>query len=145
MQELLKKASAQQIRQPRLDLEANGIAKHNRGIVKVRWEAKKNKIRNGIPLPSEPFPRLVDHPKFSELLAASNGDGMEGSTDGIGAPILVGQSQAWSTLPWQYERSFDVYMAETQGVVWASTRAVRVLPLARSGPSKHGTGLSIVS
>ena len=37
-------------------------------IAKARWEAKKQKIRHGIPLPQEPFPLLIEHPKFYELL-----------------------------------------------------------------------------
>ena len=98
----MKNSCPQQIRQPRLDVEARGIAKKNRLIAKARWEAKKNKIRNGIPLPSEPFPTLVDLPKFSELLAGSNADGVAGTGDGVGVLLPVAHSQHWLTEALQF-------------------------------------------
>ena len=51
MQAMLKNARAQQARSSRLGIEALNIATQNRMIAKARWEAKKQKIRHGIPLP----------------------------------------------------------------------------------------------
>ena len=95
MQQLVKNSCPQQIRQLRLDVEARGIAKQNRLIAKVRWEAKKNKIKNGIPLPSEPFHALVDHSKFSELLVGRNANGVVGTRDGLGVSLPVAHLQRW--------------------------------------------------
>ena len=68
MQAMQKNAGALQARSSRLSIEALNIATQNRMIAKARWEAKKQKIRHGIPLLQEPFPSLIEHPKFYELL-----------------------------------------------------------------------------
>ena len=50
-------------------------------------------LRNGVPFSSEPFLPLVEHPKFTELLAI-------GSGDGLGGALLVPTSEPWPTEAW---------------------------------------------
>ena len=64
MQNLMKSGFSHQDTRPRLEVDAWIVAKESRIIAKSRLEAKKQKWKYSIPLPSSPFPALIEHPSF---------------------------------------------------------------------------------